>query len=93
MNSSSAQLETNGPLWERLAPIAVSASVRLQPQRMKFVELYRLQPGQVLEFDLSTVKPVRLMVSNKVLATGETVWDGQQLGFRVCDLSSPPATD
>lgn len=67
----------------RLAKVTVQASVRVGHRRMTVNDLCEMVPGTVLELTSTGISPAELMVHDLLLATGDIVRNGIQLGFRL----------
>lgn len=72
----------------RVAKLRIQAAVRLGCQRMTLKELCLLAPGAVIPFEIASLAPSELVVNETILATGEAVRNGTQLGFRLRRLAT-----
>jgi flagellar motor switch protein FliN/FliY len=81
--------EAPGPEIE-LAPLAevpLQVTVRLGSARLTLGELLQLQQGSVVLLDRQVGEPAEIMVGDRVVALGEMVRVGDELGVRVTRVS------
>jgi flagellar motor switch/type III secretory pathway protein FliN len=71
----------------QLAALPCHATVVLARRRISVGELCNLRPGSVLTLDVSSKTAASLIVQHRQLATGDVVRRGNQLGFRLKQLS------
>ncbi len=67
--------------------VMVSILVRLAQRKMKFLEMWELEPGSVIEFPQYISEPVKVLVKNKVIARGQVVTVGEKFGVRITEVS------
>lgn len=69
-----------------LADVDLSVTVELGRVRLKVRDLLRLGEGSVLELNRAAGAPVDVLVNGSVVARGEVVVVGDELGVRVTEL-------
>ena len=69
-----------------LADVDLQVSVELGRVRLKVRELLRLGEGSVVELDRAAGAPVDVLVNGSLIARGEVVVVGDELGVRVTEL-------
>jgi flagellar motor switch protein FliN len=72
-----------------LTEVPLEVQVRLGSARLSLGELLKLRPGQVVGLNRDLSDPAEIMVGNKVIALGQVVLVGQELGVRVTGLPAP----
>lgn len=72
-----------------LAEVPLQVEVRLGHARLSLGELLRLQAGSVLTLDRRVEEPAEVLVGGKVVARGQIVAVGDELGVRVTELARP----
>jgi flagellar motor switch protein FliN len=73
---------------ERLVRIPVTLRVMLAGRRMKFRDVMKLLPGEVIEFDKRVAEPAEVMVNSHVIAGAEVVRSGQHYGVKLRKIAS-----
>ncbi len=87
--------ETSGSLGEGsidqdlIRSIPVTLTVELGSAKLKLKDLLRLAQGSVLELDTAAGEMLDLKVNGTVIAKGEVVTVGDQLGLTVVEIVSP----
>ena len=87
--------EANGSLGEGsidqdlIRSIPVTLTVELGSAKLKLKDLLRLAQGSVLELDTAAGEMLDLKVNGTVIAKGEVVTVGDQLGLTVVEIVSP----
>ena len=69
--------------------IPVTLTVELGSAKLKLKDLLRLAQGSVLELDTAAGEMLDLKVNGTVIAKGEVVTVGDQLGLTVVEIVSP----
>ena len=79
-----------GPLQDLdlLADVSMDVTVELGRVRMRVRDLLRLTEGSVVELDRSVTAPVDVLVNGSLVARGDVVVVGDELGVRVTELVS-----
>ena len=85
--SQAEQVEL-APLSE--APIRVE--VRLGSARLALGELTKLRPGMVVTLERRVGEPAEVVVGDKVIALGQIVLVGDELGVRLTELQGKTGT-
>jgi flagellar motor switch protein FliN/FliY len=67
----------------------VTLTVELGSAKLKLKDLLRLAQGSVLELDTAAGEMLDLKVNGTVIAKGEVVTVGDQLGLTVVEIVSP----
>lgn len=73
---------------ERLVRIPVTVRVMLASRRMRFRDVMKLLPGEVIEFDKKVSEPVEVMVNSHVIAGAEVVRSGMHYGVKLRKIAS-----
>ena len=87
--------ETSGSIGEGsidqdlIRSIPVTLTVELGSAKLKLKDLLRLAQGSVLELDTAAGEMLDLKVNGTVIAKGEVVTVGDQLGLTVVEIVSP----
>lgn len=78
-----------------LAEVPLSIEIRLGEVTVPLSELVELQPGSVLTLDRGLDELVEVLAGGKVIAHGEIVVVGDQLGVRILEVavSEDPPTE
>ena len=71
---------------ELLADVDLHVAVELGRVRMRVRDLLRLHEGSVVELDRAVGAPVDVMVNNVVVARGDVVVVGDELGVRITEI-------
>ena len=71
---------------DRLSGVELTVTVELGRATMKVRDLLRLGEGSVLELDRTADAPVDILVNGRVIASGEVVVVGDELGVRITSL-------
>lgn len=71
-----------------LAEVPLSIEIRLGEVSVPLAELLELQAGSVLTLDRSLEEPVEVLAGGKVIAHGEIVAVGDQLGVRILEVAA-----
>ena len=69
-----------------LADVAMDVTVELGQVRMRVRDLLRLTEGSVVELDRAVTAPVDVLVNGSVVARGDVVVVGDELGVRVTEI-------
>lgn len=69
-----------------LADVELSVTVELGRVRMRIRDLLRLHEGSVVELDRVVGSPVDVVVNGSVVARGDVVVVGDELGVRITEL-------
>ncbi len=67
----------------RIFKVRVAVRVRLAERRMSVGDILQLSNGAILEFETPVQSPLKLLVNNKCVGTGEAVKVGENFGLRV----------
>lgn len=70
-----------------LAEVPLQVEVRLGHARLSLGELLRLKAGSVLTLDRHVEEPADVLVGGKLVARGQIVAVGDELGVRVTELA------
>ena len=73
---------------ERLVRIPVTLRIMLANRRMKFRDVMKLLPGEVIEFDKKVTEPAEVMVNSHVIAGAEVVRSGHHYGVKLRKIAS-----
>lgn len=76
-------LSTLPPAMQRLFKVRVAVRVRLAERRMTVGDILQLSNGAILEFETPVQSPLKLLVNNKCVGTGDAVKVGENFGLRV----------
>ena len=87
--SVSDETATNGIDQELIQSIPVTVTAELGSAKLKLKDLLRLTQGSVLELDTVAGSSLNLKVNGAVIAKGEVVTVGDQLGLSVTEIVSP----
>lgn len=82
---SIAVQEESTPL-EKIEMVPLNIAVEVTRFKMTCEKLMQLQPGNLIELNVSLEKPVDLVANGKKIATGELVRIGEMLGVQVTDI-------
>jgi flagellar motor switch protein FliN/FliY len=83
-----------GEAGQGLAPLTdvpLEVTVRLGRTRLTLGELLKLRAGAVLTLEQEVGEPAEIMVGDKVVALGEMVVVGEELGVRVTEVAPESA--
>lgn len=69
-----------------LGDVAMDVTVELGQVRMRVRDLLRLTEGSVVELDRGVTAPVDVLVNGSVVARGDVVVVGDELGVRVTEI-------
>jgi flagellar motor switch protein FliN/FliY len=72
-----------------LLDIEVEARIQFGSREMLLSEVLELNAGDVLELDRLVSDPVDLLVGDRIVARGEVVIVGGNLGLQITEVSSP----
>lgn len=81
------------PAGEALGPLAalqevpLVVEVRLGTVQLSFGELMKLRPGSVVTLEQEVGQPAEVLVGGKVIARGQVVLVGEELGVRLTELA------
>lgn len=75
-----------GPL-SALQEVPLLVEVRLGTVQLSFGELMRLRPGAVVTLEQEVGQPAEVLVGGKVIARGQMVLVGEELGVRLTELA------
>ena len=85
----SDETATTGIDQELIQSIPVTVTAELGSSKLKLKDLLRLTQGSVLELDTVAGSSLNLKVNGAVIAKGEVVTVGDQLGLSVTEIVSP----
>ena len=85
----SDETSTTGIDQELIQSIPVTVTAELGSAKLKLKDLLRLTQGSVLELDTVAGSSLNLKVNGAVIAKGEVVTVGDQLGLSVTEIVSP----
>ncbi len=85
----SDETATTGIDQELIQSIPVTVTAELGSAKLKLKDLLRLTQGSVLELDTVAGSSLNLKVNGAVIAKGEVVTVGDQLGLSVTEIVSP----
>ena len=85
----SNETATTGIDQELIQSIPVTVTAELGSAKLKLKDLLRLTQGSVLELDTVAGSSLNLKVNGAVIAKGEVVTVGDQLGLSVTEIVSP----
>lgn len=71
---------------DRLAGVELTIAVELGRTRLPLREILRLEEGSVVELDRGPDQPVDILANGTLVARGEVVVVGDELGVRITDL-------
>lgn len=74
-----------------LADVSMDVTVELGQVRMRVADLLRLGEGTVVELDRAVTAPVDVLVNGSLVARGDVVVVGDELGVRVTEIVSRAA--
>lgn len=69
-----------------LSDVSMDVTVELGQVRMRVRDLLRLTEGSVVELDRGVTAPVDVLVNGSLVARGDVVVVGDELGVRVTEL-------
>lgn len=69
-----------------LADVSMQVTVELGQVRMRVSDLLRLGEGTVVELDRAVSAPVDVLVNGSLIARGDVVVVGDELGVRVTEI-------
>lgn len=72
---------------ELVLDVPVKVMVILGGKEVTIREILQLGPGSVIQLDRRADQPVDLYANNKLIARGEVVITGEQLGFRIVEIA------
>lgn len=78
---------TPGPL-DLLGDVALTVTVELGKVDLRMRDLLALREGSVVELEQAAGGPVDVLVNGRLVARGEVVVVGEELGVRVTDIVS-----
>ena len=84
--SATLTLEEAAPLAP-LTEVPLEVTVRLGRTRLTLGELMGLKTGAVLSLEREVSEAVELMVGDKVVALGQMVMIGEELGVRIVEVA------
>lgn len=70
-----------------LTDVPLEVTVRLGRARLTLGELMSLKSGAVLALERDVTDPAEIMVGDKVVALGQMVMIGQELGVRIVEVA------
>lgn len=70
-----------------LTEVPLEVTVRLGRARLTLGELMALKSGAVLALERDVTDPAEIMVGDKVVALGQMVMIGQELGVRIVEVA------
>ncbi len=82
------KVDTTAEDLERVLEIPLTLKVEIGSSRMQIEELLNLGPGSVIELDKRAGEPVDILISEKMIATGDAVVVNEYFGVRVKDIIS-----
>ena len=68
---------------ERILDINLELTVKIGDIKMTLRDVLDLHPGAILEIEKNADSPLDLQVGSKILASGEVVTVGENLGLRI----------
>ena len=68
---------------ERVLDVKLEFTVKLGQLNMKLRDILELNPGSILELDKNVDAPLSLQIGDKILAKGEVVTVGENIGLRI----------
>ena len=68
---------------ERVLDVKLEFTVKLGQLNMRLRDILELNPGSILEIDKNVDAPLSLQIGDKVLAKGEVVTVGENIGLRI----------
>lgn len=71
---------------QRILRMKVPVIVKLAQRKLTMSEVLRLGAGAIIEFSKASDEPLDLLVSNKLIATGEAVKVGENFGLRITHI-------
>ncbi len=71
---------------DRLAGVELTVAVELGRARMRMRELLHMGEGSVVDLDRSPDAPVDILVNGSLIARGEVVVVGDELGVRITEF-------
>jgi flagellar motor switch protein FliN/FliY len=84
---ASLSLPENGETLAPLTDVPLEITIRLGRTRLTLGELLKLRAGTVLTLEQEVGEPAEILVGDKVVALGEMVVVGQELGVRVVETA------
>ena len=73
-------------LRENLLRAQLTASVIVAERRLSIAEILNFTPGSILTFNKSSGAPLELRAGNAVVALGQAVEVGHQLGLKITSV-------
>jgi flagellar motor switch protein FliN len=70
-----------------LTDVPLELTVRLGRTRLTLGELLKLRPGTVLSLEQEVGEPAEILVGDKVVALGQMVVVGEELGVRIVETA------
>jgi flagellar motor switch protein FliN/FliY len=86
--AGTTELQLAEPVLAPLTAVPLQVTVRLGRAQLTLGELMQLQPGAVLGLEREVGEPAEIMVGDRVVALGQMVVVGNELGVRVLELAS-----
>ena len=74
-----------------IKPAKLDLDVRLQGPTLRFSELMKIQPNDVLAFDFKIDRPLDLLVNDRIKFQGQVAVNGNKKAFRVTEFTEAPA--
>lgn len=74
---------TRETVLERVGSISIPVSVRLCRRRMSLGEFTALGPGSFIPFQTHCDQPLELRIDGQMIAVGEAVRHGSQMGLKL----------
>ncbi len=68
---------------DRVLDVKLEFTVKLGKLNMKLRDILELNPGSIIEIEKNVDSPLDLKIGDKVLAKGEVVTIGENLGLRI----------
>lgn len=81
--------EGAGGALAALQEVPLQVEVRLGTARLSFGEVMRLRPGSVVTLEQAVGQLAEVLVGGKVVARGQVVLVGDELGIRLSELCGP----
>ena len=68
---------------DRVLDVKLEFTIKIGEMKMKLRDILELNPGSIIEIDRSVDEPLNLQMGDKILAKGEVVTIGENLGLRI----------